>query len=223
MRGAIAVGTALLLLVAGGGALAASPSPAPAPGPAQAPPAPPENYRLGVGDQIEINIFGEPDLSRTVSIKPDGLIALPLVDQVKAQGKTVAQLEADLTRLYGKYLRRPSVSVIVRQFRMDHVYVMGEVSKPGRYDMSEDMTVLDALTAAGGPTDKSNLDGIQLSRVENGKSKSIPVKMNQVVQGKGTAQNLKMQNGDLLYIPRRGMNFLEILQTILQLRWAVGF
>ena len=108
--------------------LAASPAPAtPAP---NASPAAPDNYVLASGDQIEITIFGEPDLTRTVAIKPDGVIALPLVNQVKASGKTAAQLEAELIRLYSKYLRKPSISVIVRQFRMDRVYVMGEVSRP---------------------------------------------------------------------------------------------
>lgn len=192
--------------------LAASPAPA-TPGP-KASPAAPDHYVLATGDQIEVTIFGEPDLSRTVSIKPDGVIALPLVNQVKASGKTAAQLEAELTRLYSKYLRNPSISVIVRQFRMDRVYVMGEVSKPGRYDLTDDMTVLDALTLAGGPTDKGNLDGLQVSRMVNGKSKAIPIKAGQVIQGTDMTKNLKLQNGDLVYVPRRGMNFLDVLQQI---------
>lgn len=180
----------------------------------KASPAAPDNYVLAPGDQIEITIFGEPDLSRTVAIKPDGVIALPLVDQVKASGKTAAQLEVELARLYSKYLRKPSISVIVRQFRMDRVYVMGEVSRPGRYDVTDDTTVLDALTLAGGPTDKGNLDGLQVSRTENGKSKTIPIKVDQLIQGKDGAKNLKLQNGDLVFVPRRGMNLLEVLQQI---------
>ena len=188
---------------------------APAP---KASPAAPDNYVLAPGDQIEIAIFGEPDLTRTVAIKPDGVIALPLVNQVKASGKTAAQLEAELTRLDAKYLRKPSISIIVRQFRMDRVYVMGEVSKPGRYDLTDDMTVLDALTLAGGPTDKGNLDGLQVGRVENGKTKTIPIKGAQLIQGKDGAKNLSLQNGDLVFVPRRGMNLLDILQQIGLLR-----
>jgi polysaccharide biosynthesis/export protein len=228
MGRSIAILSVLLLLATAGGASAAPASPTPAPGappagaPTQPPSAPPDNYILGVGDQIDVNVFGEPDLSRTVTIKPDGIIALPLINQVKAGGKTVPQLEAELAGMYAKYLRSPSVSIIVRQFRMPRVYVMGEVTKPGRYDLTEDMSVLDALTAAGGPTDKGNLDGLQLARVENGKSKAIPVKMNQVVQGKDAQQNLKLQNGDLVYVPRRGMSLLEILQSIGALRMVLG-
>lgn len=224
MNRGIAILSGLLLLMSVGVISVAAAPPAPPPGtPAKPPSAPPDNYILVAGDQIEVNVFGEPDLSRTVTIKPDGVVALPLVNQVKASGKTAAQLEAELTKLYGKYLRAPSVSIIVRQFRMHRVYVMGEVTKPGRYDITDDMNVLDALTSAGGVTDKANLDAVQLSRVENGKSKAIPIKMSQVVQGKDPGQNVKLQNGDLLYVPRRGMTFLEILQSILSLRAILPF
>ena len=178
---------------------------------------------LGAGDQIEVNVFGEPDLSRTVTIKTDGIIALPLINQVKAAGKTAAQLEGDLTRMYGKYLKAPSVSVLVRQFRMNPVYVMGEVSKPGRYDLTHEMTFLDALTVAGGATEKANLDGAQIVRVENGKSKPIPVKANQMIQGKDATQNLKLQSGDLVYVPQRGMGLMDILRNIGILRSIIGF
>src|SRR5262249_45371011 len=133
-------GVLLIASLAHGSVAAAAPaSPAPTTPPApKTSPAAPDNYILAPGDQIEITVFDEPDLTRTVSIKPDGVIALPLINQVKASGKTAAQLEAELARLYSKFLRRPTVSVIVRQFRMDRVYVMGEVSRPGRYDLTDD-------------------------------------------------------------------------------------
>ncbi len=193
--------------------------------PAQPPttnPGVPDNYVLGPGDQIEINVFGEPDLTRTVTIKPDGIIALPLINQVTAAGKTAAQLEVELTRLYSKYLKKPSISVLVRQFRMNPIYVMGEVSKPGRYDLTYEMTFLDALTLAGGGTDKANLDGAQLVRVENGKSKAIPIKANQMIQGKAATPNLKLQPGDLIYVPRRGLGIMDILNNIGILRMILG-
>jgi polysaccharide export outer membrane protein len=185
-------------------------------------PVAPDNYVLGPGDQIEVNVFGESDLTRMVTIRPDGIIALPLINQVTAAGKTAAQLEAELTSMYAKYLKAPSVAVLVHQFRMNPVYVMGEVSKPGRYDLTYDMTFLDALTAAGGATDKANLDGAQLVRVENGKSKAIPIKANQIIQGKATTPNLKLQTGDLIYVPRRGLGFMDILNNIGILRLILG-
>ena len=190
--------------------------------PPQTNPAVPDNYILGPGDQIEIIVFGEPDLTRTVTIKPDGVVALPLVNQVTATGRTAAQLETELTRLYSKYLKMPSISVLVRQFRMNPIYVMGEVSKPGRYDLTYEMTFLDALTLAGGGTDKANLDGAQLVRAENGKSKAIPIQANQMIQGKAATPNLKLQPGDLIYVPRRGLGIMDILNNIGILRMLLG-
>jgi polysaccharide export outer membrane protein len=215
-RSSGAILCALLLLVSlTDGSMAASVPAAPRP-------AAPDNYVLGPGDQIEVDVFGEPDLTRMVTIKPDGVIALPLINQVTAAGKTAAQLEAELTRMYAKYLKTPSVAVLVRQFRMNPVYVMGEVSKPGRYDLLYDMTFLDALTLAGGATDKANLDGAQLVRVENGKSTAIPIKANQMIQGKAQTPNLKLQTGDLIYVPRRGLGIMDILNNIGLLRVILG-
>ncbi len=223
MRRAQVVLVLSVLLVVGGLVTGAAAAPAPAnPTPTTTAPGVPDYYVLGPGDQIEVTVFGDPDLSRTVTIKPDGVIALPLIKEVKAAGKTASQLEAELTRLYSRYLKAPSVSISVRQFRMDHIYVMGEVAKPGRYDMTENMTVLDALSLAGGTTDRANLDGTHIARVEGGKSKAIPVKVNQLIQGKDAAQNVKLRNGDLIYIPRRGLTLLDILRNIGILRGALG-
>jgi len=201
------------------------PAVAAAPSPGAVPPAPPapENYVLGPGDQLEIIVSGQPDLTTTAAIRPDGMIALPLVGQVKAAGKTAGQLQTELTLLYKKYLKSPSVSVSVKQFLMNHVYVMGEVAKPGRYDLTDNMTVLDALTLAGGSTDMANLDGTHISRTESGKSRAIPVKVKQLIQGKDATQNVKLQTGDLIYIPRRGLNLMDILRNIGILRNAVGY
>jgi len=198
---------------------AAAPPASPTPSPSNAP----ENYVLGPGDQVEIVVFGQPDLTTMATIRPDGMIALPLVRQVKAAGKTAGQLETELTLLYKKYLKSPSVSVSVKQFSMNHIYIMGEVAKPGRYDLTDNMTVLDALTLAGGSTNMANLDGTHISRTENGKSAAIPVKVKQLIQGTDAKQNLKLQTGDLIYVPRRGLNLMDILNNIGILRNVVGF
>lgn len=219
MRRIISTASVFLLVLHVIAGAAAAPSTGPVPPTA----VPPANYVLGAGDQVEITVFGQPDLTTTATIRPDGMIALPLVKEVKAAGKTAPQLEAELTGLYRKYLKTPSISIAVRQFQMNHIYVMGEVAKPGRYDLTDNMTVLDALTLAGGTTDMANLDGTHIARKEDGKSKAIAVKMNQVMLGKDAAQNLKLENGDLVYIPRRGLNLLDILRNIGILRSVVGW
>src|SRR5690348_1549321 len=130
---------ALILLVAPAGGAAAAPST-------------PASYVLGTGDAIDIAVFGQPDLSQTVTIKPDGMVALPLVGEVKAAGRTTGQLEQDLVRVYLKYLKAPAISVKVSGFRTTRIYVLGQVARPGQYELKPDAGILGLLAAAGGPT-----------------------------------------------------------------------
>jgi polysaccharide biosynthesis/export protein len=209
----------LLQMVAGAPAAPAAPGPR-GPSPAVQPP---PDYILGPGDQVDVTVFGEPDLTTTAAVRPDGMITLPLIKEVRAAGETVAQLQNDLTRRYAVYLRHPTVSVAVKQFQMDHIYVMGEVVKPGRYDLTNNMTVLDAITLAGGSTVDANLDATHIARHDGTKDRTIPVKVKQLIQGKSAAQNVALQNGDLVYIPRRGLNLLDILRFIGVIRGAAGY
>src|SRR5579864_4590374 len=114
MRRVISTFTVFLVIVYVITGAAAAPSSSPVPPTAVAP----DNYVLGAGDQVEITVFGQPDLTTTATIRPDGMIALPLVKDVKAAGKTAPQLEAELTGLYKRYLKAPLISVAVRQFQI---------------------------------------------------------------------------------------------------------
>jgi polysaccharide export outer membrane protein len=160
-------------------------------------PAVSETYILGPGDQIEISIFGEPDLSRTSTIKPDGTIALALVNEVKAAGKTTAQLEVELTRMYSKYLKTPSVAVIVKEFRIDRVYLLGQVSKPGDYQLRPNVGVFELLASAGGPTNRADLAGAVVIR---GKAETIKIDLFASL-AKNKTPDVKLQAGDVLFIP----------------------
>jgi len=118
--------------------------------------APQDAYLLGPGDTVDVVIFGEPDLSRTVTIKPDGTISLPLIGEVRAAGKTTTQLASELASLYRTYLRAPSVSVVVREFRVDRIYILGQVGRPGEYQIRPGMGILELLASAGGPTTRAD-------------------------------------------------------------------
>ncbi len=346
----------------------------------------PASYLLGPGDEIDVQVFGDSDLSRVITIKPDGTIALPLINEVRAAGKTTGQLETDLVKMYSKYVKQPLVTVVVRALRVDRVYLLGQVARPGDYqlrpnlnifellasaggptnradlskaviirgktetikldlvdafvknqppavnlldgdtiyipetdrsmvalgqvnrpgsysllegqrlsdllaatgglspkagmtkafvmrngqqmpvdlkrvlegdvdaniplkagdmlivpeskervvvlgavgragpyDLTENMTLIDALATAGGPTDKANLAGAQLVRLENGKPKATLLKADQVMQGKNLDGNVKLRDGDLIYVPERGMNFLEVISTLGLFRALFGF
>jgi protein involved in polysaccharide export with SLBB domain len=346
----------------------------------------PASYVLGPGDEIDVQVFGDSELSRVITIKPDGMIALPLINEVKAAGKTTGQLETELVKMYSKYVKQPLVTVVVRALRVDRVYLLGQVARPGDYpirpnlnifellasaggptnradlakavvirgktetikldlvdafvkaqppaitlldgdtifipetdrsmvalgqvnrpgsyallegqhlsdllaatggptqkaglakafimrngqqvpvdlkrvldgdvdanlalktgdmlvvpesrervivlgavghpgpyDLTENMTLIDALAAAGGPGEKSNLAGAQLIRLENGKTVSTPLHADEVMQGKSIAGNIKLHDGDMIYVPQRGMNFLDILSQLGFIRGLFGF
>ena len=159
-------------------------------------------YTLGPGDSIEIMIEGEKDLPQTVTIKPDGSIDLPLVGEVTAAGSTTSQLAAELTKRYSKYLIAPSITVQVRAFRVDHVYILGQVSKPGEYAIPPGAGILEALASAGGPTDRADLAKATVIREEKMSGKPDPIEVNllQAFAGGGDP-DVKLQAGDVVFVP----------------------
>jgi polysaccharide biosynthesis/export protein len=158
-------------------------------------------YTLGPGDSIEIMIQGDKDLTQTVTIKPDGSIDLALVGEVTAAGRTTSQLAAELTKRYSKYLIAPSITIQVHAFRTDHVYVLGQVSKPGEYAIAPGSGLLEALASAGGPTDRADLAKATVIREEmSGKPDPIEVNLLQAFAGGGNP-DVKLQAGDVVYVP----------------------
>lgn len=163
----------------------------------RAAPASQEVYLLGPGDTIEVAIFGEPDLSRTVTIRPDGTVALPLIGEIKAAGKTTAQLAAELVNLYRKYLRSPSVAVVVREFRVDRIYILGQVSRPGEYQIRTGMGILELLASAGGPTARADLTKAVIIR---GRTEAIQLNLLEAF-AKNKSPDVKLLAGDVLFVP----------------------
>lgn len=176
---------------------------------AVAAPAPTDLYVLGPGDTIEIVVFGEPDLSRTVTIKPDGTIALPLIGEVKAAGKTTGQLVAELTALYKKYLKSPSVSVVVRELRVERIYILGQVNRPGEYQVRQGMGILELLASAGGPTARADLAKAVIIR---GKTETIQLNLLQAF-ATNTNPDVKLQPGDVLFIPETDRRIVVLGQV----------
>jgi len=116
--------------------------------------APPESeYRMGNEDVIEVFVWKEPELSTTVTIRPDGRISLPLASELEASGKTAAELQAEITVRLSKYVVQPLVNVMVKQVNSLKISVLGEVRRPDVYRIKNRVTVLDAIAMAGGFTD----------------------------------------------------------------------
>jgi polysaccharide export outer membrane protein len=159
------------------------------------------NYVIGPQDVIDISVWKEPELSRSVPVRPDGKISLPLVNDVQAAGLTPGQLGAQITSDLTKYMTSPQVTVIVAQINSQRIYVLGEVTRAGSYTLLPDMTVLQALSDAGGFTAFANSKRIYVLRQDNGKQQKIPFNYKDVISGKDPSQNVALRAGDTIIVP----------------------
>src|SRR2546422_2597301 len=169
--------------------------------PLAAPPVPTSGYTIGSGDLLEVTVWNNAGISRTVPARPDGKISLPLLDDVQAAGVTPKQLKDDLTRRLAKYVSSPEVSVIVREIHSLRVAVVGEVNKPGRYDLRSRASVLDAIALAGGFSPFARRSKMVIVRVEGSTVTRIPCDYNKVVSADGQQESFFLRPGDTLIVP----------------------
>lgn len=157
----------------------------------------PKTFNLGPEDVVLIQVWREPQLSGTFVIRPDGIITMPLIRDVKAAGMTPEQLGNHITDLLSKYLNSPQVIVAVQQVRSKRYYITGEIQKPGVYPLAVPITVFEAITTAGGFREFANKKKITIIRG----SKRIRFNYNDIVKGKNLAQNIYLENGDQIVVP----------------------
>lgn len=218
-----------LVLVLGMGGCASLP---PLPAPAERPPLsglgeeqrpiPSTTYILGPGDVLRVSVYDNPDLSQEVTIGSDGAFSYPLIGRVQAAGLSVRQLESLLAKRFADgYLVSPQVGVTVTQHKSQQVYVMGAVSKPGPYALQRQTTLLEALSAAGGPTPDAGFEVIlthaadkqalasgtsKVSTTANGQP-TMRVALEQLMAG-GVPQRITLQDGDVIYVPAAAFVYL---------------
>ena len=159
------------------------------------------NYVIGPQDVLDINVWKEPTVTRTVPVRPDGKISLPLLDDVQAAGLTPMQLSDSLTEKLKKFIAQPQVTVIVTQINSQRVYVIGSVARPGAYPLIPGMTILQALSSAGGFTQFANEKKIFLLRTVDGKQTKSYFNYKDVINGKNASQNLTISAGDTIVVP----------------------
>ena len=159
------------------------------------------SYLIGPGDILAINIWKEPELSKQVVVRLDGKISLPLVNDVKAAGLNCVELRERLIKSYKKYVEVPEVSVTVVESHSKKIYVLGKVNKPGEYILQKDMTVVQALSLAGGLGEWADRSDIRLIREINGTEKTFRVDYDAIVSGKDLSQNVKLLPDDTIYLP----------------------
>jgi len=158
------------------------------------------DYKIGPEDLLDISVWNNPPLSRTAPVRPDGMISLPLLNDVQAAGLTPMQLRDAIAKRLTEYVPNPEVSVVVREVNRFKVSVLGEVRKPGRFDFKSKATVLDAIALAGGLSDYAARSRIVIIRQDGATTKRIPVNYNKIITT-SSEDDFFLQPGDVVVVP----------------------
>jgi polysaccharide export outer membrane protein len=179
-------------------------------GPRGLPPAPVQadaadySYVIGAGDNLNIIVWRNPELSMSVPVRPDGKISAPLVDELQAQGKTSVQIARDIEKRLATYVRDPVVTVIVTGFVgpfSEQIRVVGEAARPQFLPYRQKMTLLDVMIAVGGLTDFADGNGATILRTAEG-NKQYAVRLKDLIRRGDVSANVEMRPGDILIIPQ---------------------
>lgn len=161
-------------------------------------------YLIGPGDTMEVFVWGNPDLSTNVVVKPDGKITTRLVENIEASGKTASQLARDIEKAYGQYVKSAVVSVIVNNFigvPFQQVRVVGEAQQPLKVPYRKHMTALDAMIEVGGLTDFASGNRTVLIRNFEGKREVLELRLDDLLKDGDISANVPMYPGDIIIIP----------------------
>ena len=183
------------------GSSAASPAADSKAEPAQTKPAADADYKIGAQDTIRIDVWKEQELTRTIPVRPDGKISLPLLNDVQAAGLTSVELAAAIRDGLKKYINNPQVTVTVTEINSRRVFVTGEVTRPGAVQLLPNMTVLQALSSCGGFTQFARTKNIYVLRQESGKQVKHPFNYKDVISGKKPEDDIQLQPGDVIVVP----------------------
>jgi polysaccharide biosynthesis/export protein len=161
-----------------------------------------DRYTIGPDDVLQINVWHEPDVSGTVSVRPDGRISLPLIGDLVASGLTPLKLQETLTNKFKAYLSNPEIDVTVKQVKSKVFNVLGEVQHPGSFALNRPVTVLDAIGLAGGFRDFAKVTRIYvLRRTPNGENIRLPFNYKVVIKGLESDENVELQPEDTVVVP----------------------
>jgi polysaccharide export outer membrane protein len=190
-----------------------------------------QTYRLRPGDQLTMRAYYNPQLDEDVQVRPDGNISLSLLGDIQAAGKTASELSAEITKGYAQYFVKPTAIIIVRQFTGYRVFTAGELRTPGQFSLlTGASTVLEAISASGGVTDRGTLTNVILVRHLPGQAQPMVAELDisEALSGDDPRQDVTLMPNDFVYVPRSGMaDFNEALQQYiyrnLNLSTSAGF
>jgi len=160
----------------------------------------PTAYVIGASDLLSVTVWKETALSGEFLVRPDGMISMPLLGDVHAAGLIPSQLGNEIETRLKKFIQNPNVNVEIRQIHSKVIYLLGEVGKRGPIDLAPGMTLLQAISSAGGLTDYANSKKIYILRTSSGRQEKIPVQYKKALKG-DSALNLVLQSGDTIVVP----------------------
>ena len=160
-----------------------------------------EYYKIGANDVLNIFVWNEAELTQDIIVMPDGRIIFPMIGEVMAKGKSVIDVKDIITEKLKTYVSNPVVTVMVRQSNSRQIYIIGKVNSPGVYPLTPDMTVLQALTTAGGFNEWAETDDVMIVRRKDNKETRKKFNYQDYIKGKTPAQNILLEPGDTIVVP----------------------
>lgn len=161
-----------------------------------------ESFVIGNDDVLAISVWKEPDLTKSIPVRSDGKISLPLVGEMEAAGRTPLQLEKDITEKLKNFITAPEVSVVVQQVNSRKYNVLGEVTKPGSFPLTRSTTIMDAIAEAGGFRDFAKKSGVYVLRKSaNGQESRLKFNYKDFIKGRDSSQNIRLEPNDTVIVP----------------------
>ena len=161
----------------------------------------PEEFTIGPEDVLSITVWHEPDLTNKATVRPDGKIGIPLLNDIQASGLTPKQLQEQITEDLKKFLSEPQVSIVVQEIHSQIVYITGAIARPGAYPLGRPLTVMELLVRAGGLADFAKSEEIQIVRKVGNKLNRFRFNYKQFAEGKNYQQDIRLRTGDMVIVP----------------------
>jgi polysaccharide export outer membrane protein len=159
------------------------------------------DFTIGPGDVLSITVWHEPDLTNKVTVRPDGKISMPLLNDLQASDLTPKELQQQITEALKNFVSGPQVSVIVQEIHSQTVYITGSVARPGAYPLGRPLTVMELLVLAGGLSESAKAEEIQILRREADKLHRFRFNYKQFVEGRNYQQNIFLRPSDMVIVP----------------------
>jgi len=160
-----------------------------------------DDYIIGSGDILDISLWKDEALTKQVTVRTDGKIVFPLIGEITAAGRSVAEVRQEMMDRLKEYVPEPVLTVDVKQINSMIIYVTGRVNTPGRYPVNTKVTVLQALSIAGGLNAFAKRSKIKIFRQEEGKTVTLPFDYDEVIDGENLQQNIVLKRGDVIVVP----------------------